>query len=172
VKPLFQGSSRTLISAGVTFEAFSEKLLSPVPRLSSSFNDVPRSAMRGAGFSRVVECGLGGTANNFDTMSLHTLPNPRPAEELWPDLTEEDKQKIEAVQERVANENLATKSWQETYAAAANSPANRSQYLSWERMRPALSSPKRSSYSTTVRARGFFSLFPQLDLISVKSMIY
>jgi len=59
-----------------------------------------------AGFLRVVECGLGGTADNFDTVSFHTLPNPRPVDELWPDLRKEDERKIEAEQERAANENL------------------------------------------------------------------
>lgn len=60
-----------------------------------------------ARFLRVVESGLGGTPNNFDTISLHTLPNPRPAAELWPDLPPaEDSRRIEH-QERVARENAA-----------------------------------------------------------------
>lgn len=40
----------------------------------------------------MFEGGLGGTADNFDALSVHTLPNPRPASELWPDISplEED----------------------------------------------------------------------------------
>lgn len=45
----------------------------------------PRRDLVSAQFNRVVESGLGGTANNFDTISLHTLPNMRPPEEMWPD---------------------------------------------------------------------------------------
>lgn len=64
-----------------------------------------RRAMREAGFLRVVESGLGGTLNNFDFISLHTLPNARSVDDLWPDLAQEEQQKIEAEQERIANEN-------------------------------------------------------------------
>jgi hypothetical protein len=58
-----------------------------------------------AGFARTIESGLGGTANNFDTISCHTLPNPRNVEELWPDLSREEADKIAAEQERVARDN-------------------------------------------------------------------
>ena len=44
-----------------------------------------RRPLAAANFSRVVESGLGGTADNFDTLSIHALPNPRSASELWPD---------------------------------------------------------------------------------------
>ena len=44
-----------------------------------------RRPLEAANFLRVVESGLGGTADNFDTLSIHTLPNSRPASELWPD---------------------------------------------------------------------------------------
>lgn len=58
-----------------------------------------------AQFLRVVESGLGGTANNFDTISLHTLPNPRTPADLWPDLSKEDEERRATYQERVAREN-------------------------------------------------------------------
>jgi hypothetical protein len=58
-----------------------------------------------ARFLRIVESGLGGTPNNFDTISLHTFPNPRPAAELWPDLPETEAAKRIREQERVAREN-------------------------------------------------------------------
>jgi len=60
-----------------------------------------------AQFLRVVESGLGGTANNFDTISLHTYPNPRHASELWPDFSPAEISRREAHQERVARENPA-----------------------------------------------------------------
>jgi molybdopterin/thiamine biosynthesis adenylyltransferase len=58
-----------------------------------------------AKFLRIVEGGLGGTAGNFDTVSLHTLPNPRSPAELWPDLSKEEEERRAAYQERVAREN-------------------------------------------------------------------
>jgi hypothetical protein len=44
-----------------------------------------RRSLATANFRRVIESGLGGTADNFDTISLHALPNPRSPLELWPD---------------------------------------------------------------------------------------
>ena len=67
----------------------------------------PRRDLESAEFDRVIESGLGGTPNNFDTMSLHTLPNPRTIQELWPDLSEDEERKREAHQNRVASENEA-----------------------------------------------------------------
>jgi hypothetical protein len=58
-----------------------------------------------AEFRRVVDAGLGGMANNFDTISLHTLPNPRGPEELWPDPSPEEAAKLAAYHERMAQEN-------------------------------------------------------------------
>jgi hypothetical protein len=43
-----------------------------------------RRNLAAAQFLRVVDSGLGGMASNFDTVSLHTLPNARSAAELWP----------------------------------------------------------------------------------------
>jgi hypothetical protein len=60
-----------------------------------------------ARFLRIVESGLGGTPNNFDTICLHTFPNPRPAAELWPDPPESEAAKRIREQERVARENVA-----------------------------------------------------------------
>jgi hypothetical protein len=53
-----------------------------------------------------VEAGLGGMANNFDTIRLHTLPNPRTPQALWPDMDEEEKAKLLAYEEHMARENL------------------------------------------------------------------
>lgn len=53
----------------------------------------------------MIDAGLGGMANNFDTISFHTWPNPRPAEELWPDLDAKEKAKLAEHLERVAREH-------------------------------------------------------------------
>jgi len=66
-----------------------------------------RRDLGAAGFLRVVESGLGGTPGNFETISVHTLPNSRPPAELWPELTEEEKEMLRKGQERTANENAA-----------------------------------------------------------------
>jgi hypothetical protein len=70
-------------------------------------NNAARRDLVGDKFDRVIESGLGGTANNFDTISLHTLPNPRSVKELWPDITREEQAKIDAAEEKVAAENPA-----------------------------------------------------------------
>ena len=57
----------------------------PIPRGGICFT---------AQFRRVIDSGLGGMANNFDTISLHTLPNPRTPEELWPDLSKDEEAKL------------------------------------------------------------------------------
>jgi hypothetical protein len=58
-----------------------------------------------AQFRRIIDSGLGGMANNFDTISFHALPNPRTPDELWPDLSKEEAAKLTAHQERTAREN-------------------------------------------------------------------
>jgi hypothetical protein len=58
-----------------------------------------------AQFLRVVESGLGGTVTNFDTISMHTLPNPRTPAELWPDLSKQEEERRAAHHERAALEN-------------------------------------------------------------------
>ena len=59
----------------------------------------------GTASSRVIESGLGGTANNFDTISLHTLPNPRSVEDLWPVPSPEQDREERAEHERIARAN-------------------------------------------------------------------
>lgn len=60
-----------------------------------------------ARFAQVVESGLGGMASNFDTIGLHTFPNERPAEDLWPDLDPAELDKQRRRQEAMARENAA-----------------------------------------------------------------
>lgn len=58
-----------------------------------------------AQFCRVIDSGLGGMAGNFDTISLHTLPNPRAPDDLWPDPSTREKAKLAAYHDRMAREN-------------------------------------------------------------------
>lgn len=45
----------------------------------------PRSILDEAGFSEVIECGLGGGYDDFHSIVLHSLPNPeREAKRIWP----------------------------------------------------------------------------------------
>ena len=44
----------------------------------------PRHLLDRAGFAHVVECGIGGSYQDFDAISLHTFPNAeRPAWQVW-----------------------------------------------------------------------------------------
>lgn len=52
-------------------------------------SNVARRALATADFDAVIEVGLGDDADNFDTLSIHTLPNPRSPDELWADITQE-----------------------------------------------------------------------------------
>lgn len=57
----------------------------PALALGGFDGDGPRTALDRAGFQLVVDCGLGGRADDFDALQLHTLPNPRrSSSELWP----------------------------------------------------------------------------------------
>ena len=66
-----------------------------------------RRKLPGADFAHVLESGLGGTKHNFETVSFHTLPNARTAEELWPDLSTEQQEAQRLEIERIAQENPA-----------------------------------------------------------------
>lgn len=79
------------------------------PRLAlCGFDSNPaRRDLATAGFGRVMESGLGGTKDNFDTISFHTLPNSRPAQVLWPDFSREEQNRQNEQFERVARENPA-----------------------------------------------------------------
>lgn len=66
-----------------------------------------RRMLPAANFAHTMESGLGGTKQNFDTISFHTLPNPRTAEELWPDLSPVQQEGQREDFERMARENPA-----------------------------------------------------------------
>jgi hypothetical protein len=79
------------------------------PRLAFCGFDLnsSRRDLATARFHRVIESGLGGTADNFDTISLHTLPNPRKPEEMWPDPSAEEVAKRIEHQQFLAQKNPA-----------------------------------------------------------------
>lgn len=57
----------------------------PALALGGFDGDGPRTALDRAGFQLVVDCGLGGRADDFDVLQIHTLPNPeRSSSEIWP----------------------------------------------------------------------------------------
>lgn len=77
----------------------------PVLALCGFDSNSARRDLSMAEFGWVIESGLGGTSNNFDTISLHTLPNPRTPAELWPDLSRDEEQRRIEHLERIAREN-------------------------------------------------------------------
>lgn len=44
----------------------------------------PRSLLENAGFFRAIECGLGGTINDFDLIHVHAFPGSARARDVWP----------------------------------------------------------------------------------------
>lgn len=77
----------------------------PALALCGFNSNVARRNLPKARFHRVIDCGLGGLAENFDVISLRTLPNPRAPRDLWPDMTRKEKAKLAVRHERMAREN-------------------------------------------------------------------
>jgi hypothetical protein len=116
-----EGSYKTRVcSRWLEARAFRTRLIErPFDSNFRCRNDEPRLALCGfdsnevrrelatAEFLRVMESGLGGTADNFDTISFHTLPNPRSVEELWAVPTPTEKLAQAQQLERMARENPA-----------------------------------------------------------------
>jgi hypothetical protein len=67
-------------------------------------NEVRRDLVT-AQFGRVMDSGLGGTKDNFDTIGFHVWPNSRSAEELWPVQTADERENESKLHERIAREN-------------------------------------------------------------------
>ena len=66
-----------------------------------------RRSLETANFHRVIDSGLGGRADNFDALTIHTLPNSRPASELWPDISSEEEDAEEKRMTQVARHSTA-----------------------------------------------------------------
>jgi hypothetical protein len=58
-------------------------------------------------FAKLIDGGLGDTSDNFDTISLHTLPNQRLLDDLWPVFTNEEREDRRIERERFIRENPA-----------------------------------------------------------------
>jgi hypothetical protein len=72
----------------------------------SGFDSNPARRLLGNGkFARIVDAGLGGSKNNFDVVSFHSLPNPRSPGELWPDPDETQRSRLIQAQTREAETN-------------------------------------------------------------------
>jgi len=79
----------------------------PLLALCGFDSNPARRDLATAEFARVMESGLGGTKDNFETISFHTLPNPRPAGELWPDLSAAEQESQKENLDRIARSNPA-----------------------------------------------------------------
>ena len=56
----------------------------PTVALSAFDNNEARQWLAAAGFTEVFDSGLGGEANNFDSIALRMWPHPQSADSLWP----------------------------------------------------------------------------------------
>lgn len=79
----------------------------PVVALAGFDNNNARQWLAGAGFTFVVDAGLGGEASNFDSVAVKTWPQSIPAAQLWPLETDADREKREDRQARRARFNAA-----------------------------------------------------------------
>ncbi|MDG4889997.1 MULTISPECIES: hypothetical protein [unclassified Mesorhizobium] len=77
----------------------------PALAFSGFDNNEARHQLVGAGFGRVVDSGLGGTATNFDSISLRTWPNARRPDDIWPLVSGAEQQAINAAIEKAAEAN-------------------------------------------------------------------
>lgn len=77
----------------------------PALALSGFDNNEARHYLTGAAFGRVIDSGVGGTANNFDSISVRTWPNSRAADDIWPLLSEIEKRLAAEATEKAAREN-------------------------------------------------------------------
>jgi hypothetical protein len=93
-------------------------------------SNAARSHIETAGFGQVVESGLGGKTGNFDTISLHTYPNARPAIELWPDIDPEEVKREIELQEKMARKTTAIRICRRMNADGRSLPVNPSPYRS------------------------------------------
>jgi len=97
-----------------------EPQLEPGLALCGFDSNPARRDLATAGFLHVIESGLGGTKDNFETISFHTLPNARSVQELWPDLNAEENDAQRLYLDRIARENPA-------YSALSIDPCGRAE---------------------------------------------
>lgn len=77
----------------------------PALAFSGFDNNEARHQLAGAGFGRIVDSGLGGTATNFDSISLRTWPNARSTDDIWPLISSAEREAINVAIEKAAEAN-------------------------------------------------------------------
>lgn len=77
----------------------------PALALSGFDNNEARHHLVGAGFGRVADSGLGGTATNFDSIGVRTWPNARSASDIWPLVSAQEREKANVDIEATAAAN-------------------------------------------------------------------
>jgi hypothetical protein len=77
----------------------------PVIALSGFDDNQARQWLAQADFPLIFDSGLGGESTTFDSIALHTWPNPRPAGDLWPLEDAEERRKREERTQRRADAN-------------------------------------------------------------------
>ena len=123
------------------------------PRLAlCGFDSNPsHRELSSADFVQVIESGLGGMSNNFDTLSLHVLPNPRGSMNSGRTCPKKRRRSAKPTKSVLRKGTKRTLARDSTNAAGSSSPGNRSPFLLWGRPRAASWAPRRSDYSTTAR---------------------
>jgi hypothetical protein len=77
----------------------------PALAFSGFDNNEARHQLASAGFGRIVDSGLGGTATNFDSISLRTWPNARSLDDIWPLVSAAEQKAINEAIEKAAEAN-------------------------------------------------------------------
>jgi hypothetical protein len=85
-------------------EHFHRTATEAVVALSGFDDNAARRWLSAAGYEAIFDAGLGGEAFNFDTIAFRAWPNPRPADELWPLETDEEKGARAARREQLIRE--------------------------------------------------------------------
>lgn len=77
----------------------------PQIALSGFDNNEARQWVSTAGFTRIIDAGLGGEACNFDSIAIRSWPHDRDAQEIWPVETIQQRQAREAHKRELAASN-------------------------------------------------------------------
>ncbi len=64
-------------------ESIRREAAEPAIALCGFDKAAPRRKLEDAGFLRVIECGLGGSINDFDLIHVHNFPGARKAADIW-----------------------------------------------------------------------------------------
>lgn len=77
----------------------------------------PRHLLDGVGFDTVIDCGLGGTSANFDSISLFALPQTfRTAAQIWQEKTPDERDRLDGQTKQLAGNRKAYADYQSRHA--------------------------------------------------------